>query len=164
MENGVITDDIVNEDTRFITCASDKKFTDLSLTKTGDNDWGKRKIIHSIKVNIEKNTAVLYDDAVSFSIIKVKRSMFTESSIGSLVSNTPNWSLNQLIKSPQRDMFNTSFEFNDLMYDLPDDEDFALIQNIKFANNYLTTGSKKYAEATKPYVKYEMILYSNGYL
>ena len=88
--------------------------------------------------------------------------MFTESSIGSLVSNTPNWSLNQLIKSPQRNMFNTSFEFNDLMYDLPDDED--LIQNIKFINNYLTTGSKKYAEARKPYVKYEMILYSNGYL
>ena len=46
---GVITDDIVNEYTRFITRASDKTFTDLSLTKTGDNDWGKRKVIHSIK-------------------------------------------------------------------------------------------------------------------
>ena len=74
---GVITDDIVNEDTRFITRASDKTFTDLSLTKTGDNDWGKRKIIHSIKVNIEKNTAAVYDDAVSFSIVQVKSSMFT---------------------------------------------------------------------------------------
>ena len=52
-------------------------------------------------------------------------------------------------------MFNTSFEFNDLMYDLPDDEDFALIQNIKFTNNYLTTGSKKYAEA----IKMKLLLY-----
>ena len=47
----------------------------------------KRKIIHSIKVNIEKNIDVLYDDAISFSLVQVKRSMFTDSTPGSSVSN-----------------------------------------------------------------------------
>ena len=35
---GVITDSIVNEDTRYITRASNKTFTDLSLTKTTDGE------------------------------------------------------------------------------------------------------------------------------
>ena len=62
-------------------------------------------------------------------------------------------------------MFNTSFEFNNLMYDLPGDEDFALIQDIKFTNNYMISGSKKYTSAIKPHVKYEIIIvYSNSYL
>ena len=54
-------------------------------------------------------------------------------------------------------MFNTSFEFNNLLYDLPGDEDFALIQDVEFTNNFLTTGSKKYAPAIKPYVNYEIL-------
>ena len=51
------------------------------------------------------------------------------------------------------------------MYDLPGDEDFALIQDIKFTNIYMISGSNKYASAIKHYVKYEIIIvYSNGYL
>ena len=155
----------MNESSRLITRASNKNFTDLSLIKTEDDKWGKRKIIHAVKVNIEKNTEAMYDDAISFSLVEVKRSMFTNSIPSSLVSNQANWSLNKLINTPQKNMFNTSFEFNNLMYDLPGDEDFALIQDIKFTNNYMISGSKKYASAIKPYVKYEIIIvYSNGYL
>ena len=98
---GVIIDDIVNESSRLITRASNETFTDLSLIKTADDNWGKRKIIHSIKVNIEKNT---YNDAISFSLVQVKRSMFTNSIPGSLVSNQANWSLNQLINTPQKNV------------------------------------------------------------
>ena len=62
-------------------------------------------------------------------------------------------------------MFSSSFEFTDLLYDLPGDEDFALIQDITFRNNFSKTGSKKYAPAIRPYVNYEIIIiYSNGYL
>ena len=51
------------------------------------------------------------------------------------------------------------------MYDLSEDEDFALIQDITFRNNFLMTGSKKYASAIKPYVNYEtIIVYSNAYV
>ena len=164
-EKGVITDDIVDETSRLITRAPNKSFTDLSLIKTNDAEWGKRKIIHSIKVNIEKNIDVLYDNAISFSLVQVKRSMFTDSNPGSLVSNKQYWSNNQLINSPDNNMFSSSFEFTDLLYDLPGDEDFALIQDIAFRNNFLKTGSKKYAPAIKPYVNYEIIIiYSNGYL
>ena len=53
-EKGVITDAIVNEVSRQITRAPNKTFTDLSLTKTNDDDWGRRKIIHSIKIKVEK--------------------------------------------------------------------------------------------------------------
>ena len=70
---GVITDSIVNEDTRYITRASNKTFTDLSLTKTTDGEWGRRKIIHSIKVKVEKNVIGVYNDAISFSFIQVKK-------------------------------------------------------------------------------------------
>ena len=69
-EKGVITDDIVDESSRLITRASNKTFTDLSLTKTSGSEWGKRKIIYSIKVNIEKNVSVLYDDTISFRLFK----------------------------------------------------------------------------------------------
>ena len=162
-EKGVITDDIVDESSRLITRASNKTFTDLSLTKTSGSEWGKRKIIHSIKVNIEKTVSVLYDDTISFSLVQVKRTMFGSS--GSLVSDRQNWCQNQLINSPDTNMFTNSFEFNDLMYDLSEDEDFALIQDIEFRNNFLTTGSKKYVPAIKPYVNYEIIIiYSDGYL
>ena len=99
---GVITDDIVNESSRLITRASNKTFTDLSLIKTEDDNWGKRKILHLIKVNIEKNTEAMYDDAISFLLVQVKRSMFTNSIPGSSVSNQANWSLNQLINTPQK--------------------------------------------------------------
>ena len=57
---GVILDGIVNEGTRQITRAQNKTFTDLSFTKTDDDEWGKRKIIHSIKVKIEKNIFKIY--------------------------------------------------------------------------------------------------------
>ena len=69
-EKGVITDDIVDETSRLITRAPNKSFTDLSLIKTNDAEWGKRKIIHSIKVNIEKTVSVLYDDTISFRLFK----------------------------------------------------------------------------------------------
>ena len=36
-------------------------------------------------------------------------------------------------------MFSSSFEFTDLLYDLPGDEDFALIQDITFRNNITQT-------------------------
>ena len=83
---------MVNESSRFITRASNKTFTDLSLIKTNDNEWGKRKIIHSIKINIEKNIEEIYSDAISFSLVQVKRSMLTDLTPGSLVSNKANWS------------------------------------------------------------------------
>ena len=163
-EKGVITDAIMNDVSRQITRAPNKTFTDLSLTKTNDDDWGRRKIIHSIKIKVEKNVSVLYNDAISFSIVQVKKGMFP-SSAGSSVSDKRYWSENQLIKEPENNMFTNSVEFNNLMYDLSEDEDFALIQDIKFRNNFLTTGSKKYAPAIKPYVNYEIIIiYSDGYL
>ena len=140
-EKGVITDEIVDETSRQITRASNKTFTDLSLTRTNDDDWGRRKIIHSVKVKVEKNVSVLYNDAISFSIVQVKKGMFSSSS-GSLVSDKRNWTENQLIKEPENNMFTNSFEFNNLMYDLSEDEDFALIQDIEFRNNFLKTGSK----------------------
>ena len=163
-EKGVITDAIMNDVSRQITRAPNKTFTDLSLTRSNDSDWGKRKIIHSIKIKVEKNVSVFYNDAISFSIVQVKKGMFPSSS-GSLVSDKRYWSENQLIKEPENNMFTNSVEFNNLMYDLSEDEDFALIQDIKFRNNFLTTGSKKYAPAIKPYVNYEIIIiYSDGYL
>ena len=163
-EKGVITDDIVDESSRLISRAPNKTFADLSLTKTTGVEWGRRKIIHSIKVKVEKNVSDLYNDAISFSIVQVKRQMFGSTS-GSAVSDRQNWCQNQLIKSPESNMFTNSVEFNNLMYDLSEDEDFALIQDIKFRNNFLTTGSKKYAPAIKPYVNYEIIIiYSDGYL
>ena len=161
---GVITDSIVNEDTRYITRASNKTFTDLSLTKTTDGEWGRRKIIHSIKVKVEKNVVDIYNDAISFSFVQVKKDMFDNSS-GSLVSNLSYWCENQLINEPQNNMFTNSVTFDNLMYDLSEDEDFALIQDITFRNNFLMTGSKKYAPAIKPYVNYEtIIVYSNTYV
>ena len=161
---GVITDTIVNESTRQITRASNKTFTDLSLTKTTDGEWGRRKIIHSIKVKVEKNVVDIYNDAISFSLVQVKKDMFDGLS-GSLVSNPIYWCENQLINEPQNNMFITSINFDNLMYDLAEDEDFALIQDIRFRNNFLKTGSKKYALAIKPYVNYEIIIiYSDSYL
>ena len=94
----------MDEPSRLITRAANKTLTDLSLIKTNDLDWGKRKIIHSVKVNIEKNIDVLYDDAISFLLVQVKRSMFTDSASGSLVSNKQYWSENQLIHSPDNNM------------------------------------------------------------
>ena len=162
-EKGVITDDIVDEASRQITRASNKTFTDLSLTKTTDGEWGRRKIIHTIKIKVEKNVSVLYNDAISFSIVQVKKEMFGSS--GSSVFDKGNWCENQLIKEPDNNMFTNSVEFNNLMYDLAEDEDFALIQDIRFRNNFLKTGSKKYALAIKPYVNYEIIIiYSDSYL
>ena len=38
---GVILDELVNDTTRQITRAANKTFTDLSLTKTDDDEWGK---------------------------------------------------------------------------------------------------------------------------
>ena len=161
---GVITDSIVNEDTRYITRASNKTFTDLSLTKTTDGEWGRRKIIHSIKVKVEKNVIGVYNDAISFSFIQVKKNMFDNPS-GSSVSNLAYRCENQLINEPENNMFTSSVNFENLMYDLSEDEDFALIQDITFRNNFLMTGSKKYASAIKPYVNYEtIIVYSNAYV
>ena len=82
-----------------------------------------------------------------------------------MITDKGYWAENQLIKEPENNMFTNSVEFDNLMYDLSEDEDFALIQDIKFRNNFLTTGSKKYAPAIKPYVNYEIIIiYSDGYL
>ena len=62
-------------------------------------------------------------------------------------------------------MFTNSVTFDNLMYDLSENEDFALIQDITFRNHFLMTGSKKYAPAIKPYVNYEtIIVYSNSYV
>ena len=161
---GVIIDSIVNEDTRLITRAPNKTFADLSLTKTTDGEWGKRKIIHTIKVKVEKNVVDIYNDAISFSLVQVKKDMF-DGLTGSSVSNPIYWCENQLINEPQNNMFSTSIEFDNLLYDLAEDEDFALIQDITFKNNFLMTGSKKYATAIKPYVNYEtIIIYSNSYM
>ena len=140
---GVILDGIVNETSREITRAQNKTFTDLSLTKTDDNEWGKRKIINSIKVKIEKNIEDVYDDAISFSLVQVKKSIFTDNSVGSHVSDKRYCCENQLITSPDKNLFSNSFEFNERFYDLADHEDFALIQDIEFRNNFLTTGKKK---------------------
>ena len=63
---GVILDELVNETTRQITRVSNKTFADLSLTKTDDDEWGKRKIIHSVKVKFDKNIDDNYADVVSY--------------------------------------------------------------------------------------------------
>ena len=83
----------------------------------------------------------------------------------SRVSNKKYWCENQLISSPDKNLFTKSIEFTNLAYDLAEGEDFALIQDITFRNNFLQTGSKKYAPATKPYVNYEIIIvYSDSFL
>ena len=84
---------------------------------------------------------------------------------GSYVNNKNYWSHNQLINSPAKNMFTNSIEFNELAYDLSEGEDFALIQDISFRNNFLQRGNKKYVLATKPYVNYEIIIaYSDTFL
>ena len=113
---------------------------------------------NSFKVKIEKNIEDIYADAISFNLVQAKKSMFTVTGVGSRVSDKSYWCENQLITSPEKNLFSNSFEFNEL-YDLADDEDFALIQDIEFRNNFLGTGSKKkYPPATKPYVNYEIII------
>ena len=144
---GVILDELVNETTRLITRASNKTFVDLSLTKTDDNEWEKRKIIHSVKVKIDKNIDDDYADVVSYSLIQVKKEMFEQVATGSYVNDKNYWSSNQLT------------------YDLSEGEDFALIQDITFRKNFLQRGNKKYVSATKPYVNYEIIIvYSDTFL
>ena len=162
---GVILDKLVNETTRQITRAPNKTFADLSLTKTDNDEWGKRKIIHSVKVKIDKNIDDTYTDVVSYSVVQVKKEMFEQTVTGSYVNNKIYWSDNQLINSPTKNMFTNSIEFNNLAYDLAEGKDFALIQDISFRNNFLQRGNKKYVPATKPYVNYEIIiLYSDSFL
>ena len=162
---GVILDELVNETTRLITRASNKTFADLSLTKTDDNEWGKRKIIHSVKLKIDKNIDDDYADVVSYSLVQVKKEMFEQVATGSYVNDKNYWSTNQLIKSPTKNMFTSSINFNELAYDLSKGEDFALIQDIAFRKNFLQRGNKKYVPATKPYVNYEIIIvYSDTFL
>ena len=162
---GVILDEIVNETTRQITRAANKSFTDLFLTKTDNDEWGKRKIIHMVKVKIDKNIEDTYFDVVGYSLVQVKKEMFEVAGDGSRVSDKKYWSENQLISSPDKNLFTKSIEFTNLAYDLAEGEDFALIQDITFRNNFLQTGSKKYVPATKPYVNYEIIIvYSDSFL
>ena len=125
---------------------------------------GKRKIIHSVKVKIDKNVKDRYSDAIGYSLVQVKKEMFEMNGAGSHVNNKKYWCKNQL-SSPDKNLFTNSIEFNDLSYDLAEGEDFALIQDIEFRNNFLQVGSKKYALATKPYVNYEIIIiYSDSFL
>ena len=146
---GVILDEIVNETTRQITRAPNKSFTDFSLTKTDDDEWGKRKIIHTVKVKIDKNIEDTYLDVVGYSLVQVKKEMFEVVGDGSCVSNKKYWCENQLISSPDKNLFTKSIEFTDLAYDLAEGEDFALIQDITFRNNFLQTGSKKICSCYK---------------
>ena len=146
----------MNETTRVITRAPNKTFTDLSLTKTDDNEWGKRKIIHTVKVKIDKNIDDSYFDVIGYSLVQVKKEMFEQNDGGCG---------NHLISAPDKNLFTKSIEFTDLSYDLAEEEDFALIQDIAFRNNFLQTGSKKYAPATIPYVNYDIIIvYSDSFL
>ena len=55
------------------------------------------KITHEIKIKIDKNCNALYDDAISFSLIQVKKIMFQRGAIGSFVDDTTYRSKNQLI-------------------------------------------------------------------
>ena len=90
----------------------------------------------------------MYEDAIEFSNIQVKKSMF-EHVTGSYISNHDNWTEKQLvISTPRNSMFTSSIDFTGLN----EDEDFALIQKIEFTENYLSTGGKKFAYATKPYI------------
>ena len=110
-------DEIVDENIRKINRAVDKTFSGLSLTK-----WNKRKIIHDIKIKIEKNCEKLYEDAIEFSIVQVKKSMF-EHVMGSYISNHDNWSEKQLlISTPRNSMLTSSIDFTGLNYDLDEDE------------------------------------------
>ena len=119
----------MNETTRVITRAPNKTFTDLSLTKTDDNEWGKRKIIHIVKVKIDKNIDDSYFDVIGYSLVQVKKEMFEQNDGGgSHVSDKKYWCGNQLISSPDKNLFTKSIEFTDLSYDLAEEEDFALIQ------------------------------------
>ena len=155
---GVILDGLVNETTRQITRAPNKTFTDLSLTKTEDDEWGKRKIIHSLQVKIEKNITDEYADVVNYSVVQVKKEMFEQIQPGSFVSDKKYWCSNQLVNSPSENMFSSSIMFTDLAYDLAEGEDFALIQDVSFKKNFLQRGSKTYVPASKPYVNYEIII------
>ena len=162
---GVILDGLVNETTRQITRASNKTFTDLSLTKTEDDEWGKRKIIHSLQVKIEKNIADEYSDVVNYSVVQVKKEMFEQIQPGSFVSDKKYWCSNQLVNSPSENMFSSSIMFTDLAYDLAEGEDFALIQDITFKKNFLQRGSKTYVPSSKPYANYQIIIvYSDRFV
>ena len=141
-EKGVILDEIVNEGTRLITRAPNKTFTNLSLIKTNGDEWGKRKIIHSVKVKIDKNIEDSYFDVIGYSLVQVKKEMFEVSGGGLHVSDKKYWCENQLISSPDKNLFTNSIEFNDLSYDLAEGEDFALIQDTEFRNNFLQSGRK----------------------
>ena len=145
-QKGVIIHEIVDENTRKINRAADKTFADLSLTKSSSVvEWNKRKIIHDIKIKIEKTCEKLYEDAIEFSIIQQKKSMF-EHVMGSYISIHDNWTEKQLvISTPRNSMFTSSIDFTELNYDL--DEDFALIKKIEFTDNYLSTNGKKFAYA-----------------
>ena len=118
-----------------------------------------------MKVKIDKNIEDRYFDVIGYSLVQVKKEMFEATGAESHVSNKKYWFENQLISSPDKNLFTNSIEFNDLSYDLAEGEDFALIQDIEFRNNFLQTGSKKYVPATKPYVNYEIIIvYSDSFL
>ena len=119
------------------------------LTKSEDGEWGKRKIIHSVKVKIEKNVDEEYADVVNYSLVQVKKEMFEQSQIGSFVSDKKYWSSNQLINSPAENMFSNSIVFTDLAYDLSEGDDFALIQDITFKKKFLQRGAGKKCSSYK---------------
>ena len=118
-----------------------------------------------MKVKIDKNIEDTYFDVIGYSLVQVKKEMFELVGGGLHVNDKNYWCGNQLISSPDKNLFTKSIAFTDLAYDLPEGEDFALIQDITFRNNFLQSGSKKYARATKPYVNYEIIIvYSDSFL
>ena len=67
---------------------------------------------------MKKNGEKLYEDAIEFSIVQVKKSMF-EHVTGSFISDHDNWTEKQLvISTPRNSMFTSSIDFTGLNYDL----------------------------------------------
>lgn len=78
-----------------------------SLTEWEDRmatEWGKRKIIHKIKIEIEKNCPG-NENAISFSLLQVKKKVFDYYSLGSWVraakeANDTTNQINQILADP----------------------------------------------------------------
>lgn len=183
---GIITSDIVDFGSGVITRAPNNTFDDISLTmplslkavKNWDarlaTDWGKRKIIHNVKIDVEKNCPG-NEAACSFSIVQVKKKVIDWYLVGSWVDP-----VNGLVSTEQMITDPTQFpKFNDnINIDMPWDEDLVLIDNVNLNNDAEnpfgvnpfgvkrddnTNKTIRTAEAIKDHITYDItIIYSNG--
>lgn len=142
-----------------------------SLNVLSKSEWMKRKIIHNVKVELESNCSG-YEETVSFSLCQVKKRMLHGKKYGvaKISAGDEYMFSNQMVIDPLIfPKFSESIDFDMHGYDLPWDEDFALLEevNLEWGNNkILNIGGidMKYGEATKPYKSYHItVTYSDGY-